>query len=800
MNGLTLDMRVTLRRLARRPGAAAIFIMTLAVGLTAVATATGLVRALLLRPLPFTALDRLVLVRDDVPVTGVEQRAPVTPVDVVALRNQGRAFDLVAPFRFRTRTLSSGVEPEQLHVAEVSASFWSALGVRASAGRTFGRDEETPGRDDVAVLNETFWLERLGGSPIVGQTVRLDGRPVTVIGVVSERYPLGVDAWVPLALSPTEWDDRNARALQVVALLADDLTLSAAEADARRVAAALSLAYPDTHRGRSLRLLPLRAEQYEFTLGLFSAVQIVAFGVLLVAAANAVTIMAVNVLDGRHDASVRAALGASVVRVVRPYVLEAAVLSVCAGLVAILLTEWTVPLVRFGVPPAIAKWIAGWDAIQADGSLALATWGVAAVIGVGVGIWSGCRGMRGSLATTLAQEGRTIAGGGRARGVALALQAGVSVVLLSAAALFSGGLADVRSAFGAYDADRVLLARATASAHRYPADADVIAFFQRVAAAAASLPGVHVAGLVQNAPASNVPSPARGVWPAEDPPAPGTPAPTADIQIADPRGLAALDVPIVRGRSFADSDTADVSRVALVSRQLANRLWGTRDPLGRVVAVDDESRWRVIGVVEDIRLNWYDGGARPTLYLPHAQTGARAMTFVLRSSDSPEKLAAPLAAAVRRIEPDAPALRTYTLRAEVDDSLAPLLTLAWLLAALSSVAFALAMAGMYGLAASAVAMRRRELGIRAVLGAQPRSLARLVFAVVARPVGFGCVVGIPAAGGLARWLGTHTFGLLALDPVVPLAIAALLMAAAAFGAWSPSRHAAQVDPIIALRG
>jgi putative ABC transport system permease protein len=738
-------------------------------------------------------------VRDDAPVTGVEQRAPVSPLDVVALRNRSSAFELVAPFRFRPRTLGSGAEAERLHVAEVSASFWTALRVTASAGRTFGTDEEIPGRDGVAVLNETFWRERLGGSPIVGQTVRLDGQPFTVIGVVSERYPLGVDAWVPLALSPTEWDERKSRNLQVVALLATDVTVSAAEADARRVAAALSSAYPETHRGRSLRLLPLRAEQYEFTLSLFSVVEIVAFGVLLVATANALTIMAVAVLEGRHDAAVRAAIGASLVRVVRPYVFEAAVLSLCAGLVAVLLTEWTVPLVRLGVPATIAKWIAGWDAVEADVSLALVTWGVAALIGIGVGIWAGCRGARGNLAATLAQEGRTIAGGGRAREVALAVQAGVSVVLLSAAALFSGGLVDIRKAFSTYDPDSVLLARATAPAHRYPADADVISFFQRGAAAAASLPGVGAAGLLQNAPASNVPNPARGVWRSEDPPAKGTPSPIADVQIGDAMGLAALNVAIVRGRSFAGTDTADAPRVALVSRQLATRLWAAKDPIGRVVSMDDSSRWRVIGVVEDIRLNWYDGGPRPTIYLPHAQTAARAMTFVIRSTHSPEALARPLASAIRRMESDAPPLRTYTLRTEVDDSLAPLLTLAWLLAALASVALALAMAGMYGLAASAVAIRRRELGIRAVLGAQPRSLARLVFVVVARPVALGCVVGVAVATGLAGWLGSHTFGLLELEPAVPAAIGTVLLSAAAVGAWSPSRRARRVDPIVALR-
>ncbi|MGH9315427.1 MAG: ABC transporter permease [Vicinamibacterales bacterium] len=801
MNGVLLDVRLALRRLTRRPGTAVVFVAMLALGLTAAATATGVVQALLLRPLPFTTLDRLVLVREDLPVTGVEQRAPVTPADVVALRSRGEAFEQIAAFRFRPRMLGSGAGAEQIHVAEASASFWPALDVRAAAGRTFGPDEEMPGRDGVAVLNETFWRERLGGASILGRSMLIDGRAFIVIGVVAARYPLAVDVWVPLALSPVEWEDRTARRLQVVALLKRRVTTQAAEADARRVAAAIAGEYPDTHRGRSLRLLALRAEQYEFTLGLFSVVQIVALGVLIVAAANAVTIMTVKVLDGRPEAATRAALGASVFRVVRPYVLEAATLSATAGVLAILMAQWTVPLVRRGVPPGIAKWIAGWDTVRLDVPLALATWCAATAIGIVVGIWSGARGARGNLAAMIAWEGRVGTGApGRGRELVLALQAGVSVVLLSVAVLFSAGLSDIRATFREYDPDHVLLARVTAPAHRYPEATDVVAFFERAAAAAAALPGVRVAGLVQNAPASNVPNPVRGIWPAEEPPAKGTPSTIADVQIADARGLSALGLRVTSGREFRSGDAAAAPRVALVSRQLASRLWGARDPLGRLVALDDGSRWQVIGLVEDILLNWYDGGPRPTLYLPHAQTSARGMTLVLRAGGSPESLVGPLGVAVRRIERDPPPLRTFTLRSEVDDALAPLLTLAWLLAALSLVAFALATAGIYGVAASAVVLRTREMGIRVVLGARPRALARLVLRVVARPVALGCAVGIPAAAALVRWLSAHTFGLLELDPAVPIAVGALLLAAAALGAWTPSRRAARVDPIVTLRG
>jgi putative ABC transport system permease protein len=449
----------------------------------------------------------------------------------------------------------------------------------------------------------------------------------------------------------------------------------------------------------------------------------------------------------------------------------------------------------------MAKWIAGWDVVRPDAWLALTTWCAAGVIGAGIGIWSGVRGSRSNLAAIIAEEGRTTHRASRSgRGLILALQASVAVVLLSAAALYRGGLSDVRTTFEGYDPDRVLLARMTAPAHRYAGETNVVSFFERVAGAAAATPGVRIVGLVQNAPASNVPNPVRGVWPTEDPPARGTLAPIADIQIADPRGLLALNVPLVSGRPFLDSDTASAPRVALVSRQLARRVWSNRDAIGRDLSVDDGSRWRVIGVVEDIRLNWYDGGPRPTLYLPHAQSAARSMTFILRSSGPPDALAGPLVAAARRVEPDPPPFRAYTLRTEVDDSLAPLLTLSWLLSALATVALALATGGVYGLAASASAMRAREMGIRMVLGAPPGSLARLILQAVARPVGLGCVVGVLAAMGLARWLGSHTFGLLTLDATVPIAIAAFLMAAAALGAWSPARRAARVDPIVTLRG
>ena len=533
MNGFILDARLALRRLTRRRQTTIVFMATLAIGLTAAATATGVVRALLLRPLPFTTLGRLMLIRDDVPVTGVEQRLPVTPADVVALRRRGAAFEHVAAFRFRARTLGTGTGAEPIHVAETSASFWPALDLRATVGHTFGTDEETPGRDGIAVLSELFWQQRFGGAPMIGRAILIDGRPFVVAGIVSARYPLAVDVWVPLALSSSEWEDRRTRNLQVIGLLREDVSASSAEADARRVAAALAVEYPDTHRGRSFRLLPLRAEQYEFTLGLFSVVEIVALCVLLVAAANAVTMFTVIVLDGRSEAAVRAALGASVLRIARPYVLEAVALAAAAGLLAIVMARWATALVRQGVPPGIAKWIAGWDAVQLDVPLALTTWVVAAVIGAAIGAWSGIRGARGDLPATIACEARVVSPPGRRRDLVLALQAVASVVLLSGAVLFAAGLGDIRATYRGYDPDDVLLARATAPAHRYATPADVVAFFERAATAGAALPGVRVAGLVQNAPASNVSSPERGIWPSEEPPAKGTRPPTADVQIAE---------------------------------------------------------------------------------------------------------------------------------------------------------------------------------------------------------------------------------------------------------------------------
>jgi ABC-type lipoprotein release transport system permease subunit len=217
------------------------------------------------------------------------------------------------------------------------------------------------------------------------------------------------------------------------------------------------------------------------------------------------------------------------------------------------------------------------------------------------------------------------------------------------------------------------------------------------------------------------------------------------------------------------------------------------------LALDGGVECLVVGLVEDVQLNWYDAGPRPTVYLPHAQTAARGMTYVLRTTGSPATLAAPLAAAVRSVERNPPPLRAYTLREEVDDSLAPLLTLAWLLIALAVVALGLAMAGIYGTTASSVALRTREMGIRFVLGARPRSLIPLVLRVALRPVAFGCLAGVPASAGLAYWLGSHTFGLLALDPVVPLGIGVLLLVSAAVGALIPSSRAARVDPIVTLR-
>ena len=240
--------------------------------------------------------------------------------------------------------------------------------------------------------------------------------------------------------------------------------------------------------------------------------------------------------------------------------------------------------------------------------------------------------------------------------------------------------------------------------------------------------------------------------------------------------------------------------MALVSRQLAVRLWRERESVGRLAALEDGSRWRIVGVVEDVLLN--SVRRRPT---PDDLSAARTNGGSRHDGGSPTEtqpagLAAPLRAALRLVDRDPPPLRSYTLRAEVDDSLAPLVTLSKLLSALAIVALLLATAGIYGVAAAAVAARTREVGIRIILGARPESIVRLVLRIAVRPVALGCVIGVPAAAALARWLGAHTFGLLTLHPEVPLGVGLLLLVAATAGAWTPARRAARVDPIVALRG
>ncbi|HET9269543.1 MAG TPA: ABC transporter permease, partial [Vicinamibacterales bacterium] len=779
----------------------ALLVLTLAAGMAAATSGSALVKTLLVRPYPFPHLDRLVLVRDDAPREGVKQTGPLAPADVVSLERTTSAFEMMAAYRLRPATFGGFAEPEEIRLAETTADFWRLIDARALHGRLFVEADEAAGRNQVVVLSEQFWRARMGGADVIGREVRLLGRPFIIVGILPAafRYPLGSEAWIPLTLTPAEWTERAGQTLLTAARLKQDVTVGAADADARRVMATLAAQFPDTNQGRSVRLVPLRTEQYEFTLVLFSAAEALAIGVLIVAALNAFLVLTARAMDDLPDAALRGALGGSPWQIVRPQVLETVFVAVLASGVGLVLSQAGLAALRRGVPPGITKWLAGWDAIGLDFTLGAGVLGGGLAIGLLLGGVSAGRLSRRCGSLVLAGTRGVGASRPRGRAVFLWLQCAVSIVLLIAAAFFATALARVNRTFDAFGPDRALTARVSLTAIRYPDDADVVQYFDRLAGAARTLPGVRHAGIVRNLPASNVPSPRKPVWPEEAPPSRVADQMRADVQVVGPGALEALQVPLAGGRFFEERDAAGAMPSVIVSRLLADQLWPGRDPLGRRLVSDDGVSRTVVGVVGDVRMNWFDQTARPTLYLPHAQWPARTMMIVARTPGSADALAAPLRAQAGDIDSDQPLGEVESLAVSVADSLSPLRTLGWLLVALAIVSLGLATIGVYGVTAVSVAERERELGIRMALGATPAGLARIVVGRAVRVAVSGGAAGAVTALVAAGPIGSRAFGFFATEPLVPLGASLALWVAAAAAAWAPARRAARTDPAVTLR-
>jgi len=800
---LLQDLRYAGRTFRRSPGFLALTVLTIAIGVGANAAIFSIVNAVLLRPLPFPRAGELVLVTDANRQTR-QSNGDASPANFLDWRARQQSFTAMAAFRQAAFTMSTSDRPERVTGAIVNANFFDVLAAAPAQGRSFAAADEQPGAPRVAILSDGLWRQRFFARPeAIGQTVRFNDEPHTIVGVMPPGidYPDKARLWVsphwrvpddPLAPSVDPSSQRTHGYFSVLARLRPDRTIAGAQSEMDTVAAGLERDYPNENMNQGVLLTPLRsdlvADVKPTILLLFAAVGLL----LLIAVANVSGLLIARATTRHQEMAIRIALGASRGRILAQLLTESVVLAVLGGAAGLLLAMWLIgPLVSLS-PSDLA--VAG--TVTVDRSVLAFGLIVSTLAGLVFGLAPAHQLLRYDVHDDLKQGARGGSGSGqrRMRALLVAAEVALSVVLLVGAGLTIRSFVKLQREPAGFNPDHVLTLGVSLPEARYPTPEQKADFWERALDSLRQVPGMQTVGATSRLPLLPGNS-TRGLSIRHLPP---NAQASAHYRTASPDYFRAMGIQLLRGRMFEDADREGRPLVAVISASAAQRYWPDRDPIGERFSIDDPDI-TIVGVVADVHAMALDRAPQPTVYVPFRQDPWPFMTFALRTDAAPATLTAAVREAIWRVDKDQPVGAVLTMDQQLSNSLTRRRFSVTLLTAFGIVAASLAAIGLYGVLAFIVAQRRREIGVRMALGAQPRDVIADVLGHGLRLAGIGIVVGIGLSLMATRLLESLLFGTSPTDALTFAAVATLLVAIAAAASLVPALRASRVDPLIALR-
>ena len=796
------QLRHSTRALIRSPGFSVAAVLCLALAIGANTAIFTVVNAVLLKPLGYAEPSRLVMLWER------SQQRPdghnsVAPADFLDWRALNHSFTDIAAFYEGHVSVTGLGEPEQVAMQGVTASIFPVLGVPPALGRSFTEDEDTPSGPAVTVLSHEFWRSHFNADPhVLGRALMLDGTPFTVIGVMPPGFVVKGRAtappalWTPLSLDrANDYRETSGRYLLSVGRLKPGVTVAAADADLRAVAARLAQEHPVFNAGWTTTLVPMQ----ESVTGaartpLLVLAGVVAF-VLLIACANVANLQLARGAARRRELAVRTALGASRSRLLRELLTESLLVAAAGGMLGLLLAVWGTAALVAAAPPAVPR-LAD---IAVDGRTLLFTAALSIVTGLLFGLLPALHGSRTNLNDVLKEGGRGAAGG-RVRSGLVAAQLALSLILLVGAGLLIRSFARLSREDPGFDAGHVLTARVDLPRSRYATDARQVAFFDQLLAQIRRVPGVTAASAINWLPFGGNGSATDYFVEGRPVPAPGQEL-DADIRAVDPDYFHTLQIPIRSGEMFTTRDGPAVRKAVVVNEALVHQVFRGENPIGRRILMPwgDTLVGEIVGVVGDTRHAGLDSLPHPTIFWALAQFPSSFMSLVIRTSRPPEALVSPVARELHALDPALPLADARPLDAYLGQSIAAQRFTMLLLAAFAAVAVILAAIGISAVVANAVVQRTREIGVRMALGAARQDVVRLIIGQGMPLVGVGIAVGLAGAFALSRVLRSLLYGVSPTDAVTFAGVAVLLAVVAVVAAYLPARRAAAVDPMVALR-
>jgi len=798
------DVRHAGRQMRRAPGFAFMAAGTLALGIGASTALFAALHAVVLRPLPFSEPERLVFLR----TATSKGPASFSVGNFVDVDARVAAYEALAAKQNATMTLEEGDVPERLAAARVTHDYFEVLRTPPLRGRVFTFEEDEAGQPPVVVVSERLWRRRFGADQsLVGRTLRLDGMPHEVVGVMPETIDLeadGEEVWVPASFTPTQRAEHDEHFLLVFGRLKAGTSMEAARAELSTVAAGLEREHPDENTGRTVVIAPLA----DVLVGDYATQLAILFGavglVLLVACANVAGLLLARGAARGRELAVRAALGAGRGRIARQLLAETLVLAGAGVIAGLAVAAGLVRLLVASAPAGVPR------LEQARLDFAVCAYAVTAALAAG--LLAGCAPALGATRLNLrsALGGRSIEGtGDRGRRGLVAGQVALSIVLVAGAALLLRTNAALQREPLGFDPGGLLTARVALPAARYPQPEETkrafLAFLERVR----NVPGVAGASLSSQAPL--VPGGGSNGLIPEGRPVTMESSIVSRLQIVTPGYFETLRTPLRRGRGFTADDRRTAPRVMVVSETFARLAWPGEDPIGKRVAccegTQEDPVWKeIVGVAADTRSSGPAFDLRPEFYLPLEQAPddawrwiQRRLTLVARTTGvDPTAVMGGVRAALREVDPSVPLFDVATMSDRHAETLAESRFQAGLLATFAVSAMVLTAVGLYGVIAFGVAQRTREIGVRMALGASAASVLRLIAAQTARVALPGLVLGLLGAWAAGRALSSLLHGVSPHDPWSLAAAAALLLAIAVGATAVPARRAARIDPARAL--
>jgi len=789
MEALLHDLRLTVRQLSRQRGYTVAAVLTLGLALGATTAVFSVVSGVLLRPLPFPDAGALVTICERHP--SVEGFCIASPPDVENWRDASTTLAAVGIARDWPVRITEPGGVESYYGGLITHGVFAALGLRPALGRVMGPEDHGPGQR-VTVLSDALWRSRFGADPsIIGRSIPLDGEPTTVIGVLSPETEIphreGVQIWVSLPFDPRDEQNRGWRGFRTVARLAPDATPAAAAAELATIGSRLAAQFPETNAGWSTEVVGLR----DSLVGSVRRRLLVFLGavglVLLLGCVNLANLMLARAAGREQEMAVRSAIGASRRQLARLLLLESLIVSAAGALLGILLASWGVDLFRAVAPPGIPRL----DEVGVDWRVLLFAVGLTGLTAALIGGIPAVRGARADLATQL-RAARAARGGGR--GLLVAAETAIAVMLLVGASLLGRTFARLTAWDPGFARDRLLVAWTGVSSGTYPDVTAVRGLYAQALDAVRALPGVASASLTSGGPlfGGEEPGTARAGGPSGD----STVVLWRDV---GPGYLGTLGVALREGRDFTEADRAGTASVAVVNEAAARRLWPGRSPIGERL-VEERLEFTVVGVAADIPGLDPDAPVRPEVYRPYFQHTRWGAHFVVRTDGVPSP---GMGAAIRDRLGEVSAELEPAQVSALNDLLGRRLVSprfnALLLGGFAAVGLLLAAVGITGLIAYRVTHRVREIGIRLALGATETRVVSGFLWEGGRLVVAGVAVGTGGALLLARFLGSLLAGTSPTDPSAFGAVAVGMLAVGLAAAWIPARRASRVDPITALR-